>query len=281
MKNLCSKLLKMSAVALLIFALSVPSHAGEHNDFYDNFWNAVSLPHRRVKLSSTIDENVREIYVEEGDYVADGDLLIQLDSREIDAQIDVAEIQADYENRIKSAEEEYELNKREYERSERVGRGISESELDRYETRMRLSLLELEEQRRNHEMARRQLALYESRAKAYRIKSPLSGTVSRIRIDEGEMAVDGQELMEVLDLSSMEFRVHLSESHVPNVWPGQKIEVRFRHFDDFVLEGQVVFVSPYVDSGSGTFMVRARAEAVGDVRPGMACEVRFLDQDAE
>ena len=142
---------------------------------------------------------------------------------------------------------------------------------------MKMAKLDVEELGRSKRQADQQLAYYEYQAEDYTILSPIDGVVSRLWIEEAEMASEGLPLVKVIDPRVVEVRLHPSERFVKLVARGQKVVVKFPAADDQEFAGSVYVVSPDVDSSSHTFMVRILVEpGRDDVRPGMGCQVRFL-----
>jgi len=254
-----------------------PDPQPEGEGTFERFWPAASMPHTHVTLSSKLDERLGEVLVEEGQQVKKGEVLVKFDLEQVNAKIAMAQVEADFKGRIESATKRYEYLAREYERSKNLDQMISESDLDSDHTQMELSKLELEELKRGQRMADTRLRLYKAEAEDYIVRSPVDGVVADVWIEEGEMAQVGQALVEVIDPSAIEVRVHLREEHTMNVTPGQEAAIRFVTVSQRPVPGTVYFVSPYVDSSSGTFTVKILTEPKTEhIKPGMACEVRFL-----
>ena len=280
MKTRTSLLSAAVAVCLSVAALGAetgPQQTGEGT--FERSWPAVSVAHTRVTLSSKLDERVAKIEVEEGQKVNKGDVLLRFDARQVEARIAVAEVEADFKGRIESARTRYEYLKREFERSKNLSTEemITESELDNDRTQMELASLEMAELRRGEKLGEARLHLYRTDAEDYVVRSPVNGVVSDLWVDEGEMAEVGESLVEVIDPDVIEIRVHLREEHAMNVAAGGEVAVKFVTVSQRPVPGTIYFVSPYVESSSGTFTVKILAQPnVEQIKPGMACEIRFL-----
>ncbi len=275
---------------ILCFAL-VPAHSlygqdgGVGNTENGNMttggrsWPAVTLPHTQIVLSSKLNENVKSIPVKEGDHVSKGDVLLKFDSREIEAQIAIMRTEADYEARIQRHKTRLKYLKREYDRSEELASGdavISESKLDQDRTKWELAKSKLRDLRRQAQRAQNKLDHYLARKENYLIRAPIDGVVSKIWTEPGEMAQEGEKVLEIVDPEVLEIRAHLPEEYVGDIRPGQQSQVRFPCADESSLVATVYFVSPYVDSSSGTFLIKALAEDNSrEIIPGMGCEVQF------
>jgi RND family efflux transporter MFP subunit len=256
-----------------------------NDELQSRFWPAVSLARQRATLASNLEEDIESVEVQEGDRVSKGDLLLKFDSGEIDARIDVARVQAELETLIQMARENYEFRKREYQRSKKLAEGesvISASELDKDKNEMIQAMLQVEEYERQKRLAQKKLAQYQAEAQDYYIRSPINGVVSRVWVENGEMGTIGKQLLEVINPDVLEVRVHLPERFLPAVGLNQKVTVRFPPAAGQQAAGHICFVSPYVDSGSGTFLVEILTEPKSDIIiPGMSCEVKFGYVDAK
>ena len=145
---------------------------------------------------------------------------------------------------------------------------------------MRLAKLQVQELLRQEELAKANVDYYQARLRDYDIVSPIDGVVSSLMVQEGEMVNEGQPLAEVIDPDTIEVRVHLPEECLPSIETVQGASVVFGVFaSEGSVPGRVRFVSPYVDSSSGTFLVKILVEAAGTkLRAGVACQVQFVER---
>lgn len=253
--------------------------APDRSAFFDRFWPAVSRPHTRVALSSKVDENAATIMVEEGQRVKKGERLIEFDARIIKARIAVAEAEADFAARMRSAQTKHKYLSKQHDRCCKLekGRGITEFEIDEARYRMEMAGHDVEDLKRQRKLAERNLHYFVTRADDYVVKSPIDGVVSHVWIKEAEMAKQGEALLEVIAPDVIEVRIHVAEENAGNVWAKQKVEVAFQAVSEKSFIGAVRSVSPYVDSKSGKFMVKVLVEPKDKaIKPGMGCRVKFL-----
>jgi len=250
-------------------------------EFYQQDWPAVSMAYTRVTLSSKLDENIRNVLVEEGQSVKKDDTLVEFESRLMEARIAVAEAEADLEARIEQARVDYEYLAKEFERSADLDEYVSESDLDKARRERDIARLRVEDLKRDQRLAEARLEFSRTQAKDYVIRSPIDGAVAHVWVEAGEMASTGEKLVEVIDPDVVEVRIHIPERYA-GVACGQQALVRFTPFEDREFEGQVTCVSPYVESSSGTFMVKVLVErGTDDIKPGMGCRVRFVPRQEE
>jgi len=214
--------------------------------------------------------------VDEGADVTEGQKLLEFDSSIIDARIRVAEIQADYEVRIKQARGKYEYLTDEYRRRQEMGKFGKRAKRREAQQKMRDAELNLEELKRQRERAAAELHSLQQKARQYTIKSPIDGTVSNVKVEAGELAQLGTKLIEVVDPDLIEVPVHVPERYLQAVEAGQDATVRFTETDAGPFEGTVDAVLPVVSGSSGMVTVKVLVEVpTRDVVPGMKCDVKF------
>ncbi len=135
------------------------------------------------------------------------------------------------------------------------------------------------------------LAAQEKRLAWTTVKTPISGTVTRIFFEEGEIVTSGrsafsrgQALMTVADLSKMIVKTQINEVEISKVEVGQEAEVRVETYTDQVFKGRVSEISPGaiipqqgVQNTVITFEVEVEIlEATSDLLPGMSADVDII-----
>jgi HlyD family secretion protein len=204
-----------------------------------------------VKISSQVMGRIINLPVHEGDRVKKGDLLVQLDRIQYEADVHSGESRVE---RLKASIEltERDLIKscRDYERNQRMGQAVARMDLldsrtlyQKDQARLAMSKAELIEA---------EAALTRSREDLVRttIRSPLDGILSQLLAKEGEVVVigtistPGSVIMAISDPNSMVVRARVDENNVPLVRPGQKALVFFQNSAKLTLTGTVKRISP-------------------------------------
>ena len=147
-------------------------------------------PVRTAKISTKIPAEVQEVYVDEGSVVKKGDVLAELDKREILARLNSAK------GSLSSAKENFEYWKKEYERDETLFQAgaISEEERDRAKNNFARAQANLKTAEENVNFWQAELDYVE-------VKSPYDGVISRRFVDPGTLATVGKPLFELEDRS--------------------------------------------------------------------------------
>jgi membrane fusion protein (multidrug efflux system) len=122
------------------------------------------------------------------------------------------------------------------------------------------------------------------KAKAVRdytvVRAPFAGVVTEKYARIGQKVIEDKNdpLFKITAVEPLLARVYLPEELLLQVKVGDRVEVVAERFPDVKTTGEVQFVSPAVDAGSGTFQViiRVRREPAKTVlRPGIAVKVQF------
>ena len=135
------------------------------------------------------------------------------------------------------------------------------------------------------------LAAQEKRLRWTTVKAPISGTVTRIFFEEGEIVSSGRSafsrgeaLMTIADLSKMIVKTRINEVEISKVEVGQEAEVRVETYTDRVFRGRVSEISPGaivpqqgVENTVITFEVDVEIlEAASQLLPGMSADVDII-----
>jgi len=119
--------------------------------------------------------------------------------------------------------------------------------------------------------------LLSSRAKLSKtvIRAPFDGFVGLRRINVGDYATAGQELVDVVQLDPLRVDFSVPEILLPKVKPGQPIEVMVDAYPDEVFAGNITAVAPKSDVQGHNLEVRASLpNGELKLRPGLFVSVK-------
>jgi RND family efflux transporter MFP subunit len=192
---------------------------------------------------------IRDIRVREGDWVAAGDTLLQIDDR--DARLAFQRDQAEYDWARSQNDRVQALDKEGH---------VSAQEVDQ----ARLSV------------ARAEAALGISRVALTRcaVRSPIAGLVWMIRVDPLHHVTVGQPLLRVTDPNRMRASVYLPADYRGSVRAGTRVRLEPVQ-GGAAISTVVTRVDPLTDPASGTFKVVATFRR-GKGQPEPGSEVRFV-----
>jgi HlyD family secretion protein len=262
-------------------------------------------PKRLVNISADTSGRVVNLAVNEGDRVAKGQFLLQIDPKSLRTRVEggAASLQAAEASldqlrqgvetaRVQFQQAQQNLTRQKELWSQQLG---TKEALERAENEARAAesgLREREKQiaaqaaRIGQERATLESARYD--LSKVRIESPIDGIVTRRNIQEGETAVigtmnnAGTVLLALADMSVIQAEVEVDETNMPSVAIGQPARITIDALPDRTFKGRVTEIgnSP-IQTGTATTTTSRQAtnfkvvvaidEDIPDVRPGFTC----------
>jgi HlyD family secretion protein len=258
-------------------------------------------PKRFVNISADTSGRVVDLAVNEGDRVAVGQFLMQIDPRTLRSRVEsgqaalrAAESGLDQARQsVETARVQLQVAQQNLKRQQELWKQqlTPREALERAENEARIAqstLVEREKQVRTQEVRLGQdRAMLESAQfdlSKVRIESPIAGIVTRRNIQEGETAVvgtmnnAGTVLLTVADMSVIQAEVEVDETNIPNVSVGQPARITIDAIPDRTFKGHVTEIgnSPIQATGQAATNQQATNfkvvvvldEDVPEVRPG-------------
>ena len=124
--------------------------------------------------------------------------------------------------------------------------------------------------------AQAKLELAKARLNECVIHAPFSGTIMRVHIRSGDMAVLKAPLLEMADLSSITLRVAVPEAHATRVRVGMTAHVALDSFPEKRFTAKLSRVYPELDPRIRTRTVELMLTEPADLVPGMFARVRLV-----
>jgi len=219
----------------------------------------------RIDLSSRVVGFIKKLDVREGKRVAKGDLLIQIDSAEIDelirqAQAGLASAREDLTDAERDVEKYSKLAKdgwspTEVLRKSRVRRDIAQSSLSKAQAVLASAL------------AQRDYAT---------IRSPVDGVVLARHKQSGEMTTVGTPILTIESREMLLFKVFVSENKVGWITPNMLAEVLIDAMPGDTILGSVQRIVPSGDPVTRRYEINAILPSRSGILPGMFGRAEFL-----
>jgi len=203
-------------------------------------------PKTQIKISADVSAKIMVLAVEEGDWVEEGQLLVELDrARHVatveSAQASVRSAQAN----AKLVSENMNQTEKEFVRTrELVARKLdSQSALDMQQAAYQVEVARYASALDQVEQARGTLKQAQDALSKTTIYAPMSGTISDLNKEQGEIAIGSQFQEDVIliiaDLSEMEAQVNVDENDIVSVQIGQEAEIEVDALQGQTLRGVV------------------------------------------
>ena len=253
-------------------------------------------PKNQVKISADVSAKITRLGVEEGDWVEEGQFLVELDRERHLAQVESAEAN------VRSAQSEANLvrenmikTSKEYDRSsELVRRGLeSQSVLDTQQAAYQVEIARHKSSLDKVEQAKATLKQALDALSKTTIYSPMAGTISDLRKEQGEIAIGSQfqedVILVVADLTEMEAQVNVDENDIVSVEIGQETEIEVDALFNQTLRGLVYEIANTANvNEEGTtdqkteFEVKVTiVDPISSLRPGMTASADIFTKTNE
>jgi RND family efflux transporter MFP subunit len=246
---------------------------------------------RRATVSSKVTGKVLEVNLEEGQSVRRGQVLARLDDAQVRASLNVAEAQLEAARRT-AAEDEARLREANL-TSDRRRQLFKEGVLNRAEVDAAEAQVESIEAR--IALARQQVLVSESLVRQRRtdlddmvVRAPFDGVAISKDAQPGEMispvsaggGFTRTGIGTIVDMSSLEIEVDVSENYINRVRSGQPVEAVLDAYPDWRIPAHVITTVPTADRQRATVRVRIAFDPSvrSDPRilPDMGVKVGFL-----
>jgi len=244
-----------------------------------------------VKLTTEEIGKVTAIYVDEGDKVARGDLVLQIDDQRLKAAVSQQQASVRMQEiaiqrqqlQVQNLQTQWERQRGLHERNL-----INEDSFTTSTNNLAIAEVDLKSSRESLEQARALLDQQEDRLSKTRVYAPIDGTVTTLDIKVGETAIasstniPGSSLMTIANPASIQTEVNVDEADIANVEIGQKAQVFAIAYPDQPVDGVVesIAVSAKVATGQQgqSFAIKIRLldpEKI-TLRPGMTCRAEIF-----
>ena len=245
---------------------------------------------RRATVSSKVTGKVLEVFVEEGKEVKKGQILARLDGSQIRAALAVAQAQlrtargaaAEDEARLREAERQY--NRLSQLVQEKV---VGRAEVDTAQSQVESLKARIALARQQVEVAQSQVAALEVDLADMVVRAPFDGVAISKDAQPGEMispisaggGFTRTGICTIVDMSSLEIEVDVSESYINRVKPSQPVEAVLDAYPDWRIPAHVITTVPTADRQKATVRVRIGFEELeARILPDMGVKVSFFNE---
>jgi membrane fusion protein (multidrug efflux system) len=205
-----------------------------------------------AEVLAKVGGEVRRIYVEEGDRVTAGQILAQLDDRQLTLQ--AAQTRAALAKTERDFNRQVELNKKGL-----VSAGAFES-----------LKYDLDNARAADDLARLNLS-YSA------IRAPFAGVVAYRHVKLGQELAIGAKVFRVTDPTPLKANVFVPERELARLKPSQSATISIDALAGRTFPARVKLVAPTVDAATATFKVTLEVnDPKGDLKPGMFARVGIV-----
>jgi HlyD family secretion protein len=220
-------------------------------------------PERKVDVSADITGRIVRLAVREGDMVREGQFLLQIDPTIYEANLQRAQAGlASAEAVMVQAKANQDQAERALSRAKELRQSnpnlVSQEQLEQAQTAFDIAEANYNAARHGVDQARAATREARDQLRKTRIVAPMAGRVTRLAVEEGEVAVPGTFsretglLLTISDLSVILARVQVDETDVVRLHLRDSVKVTIDAFPDTSFIGRVTEVSNSALQGAGT-----------------------------
>jgi RND family efflux transporter MFP subunit len=206
-----------------------------------------------VLVMAEMPGTVKRVFVKEGDAVAAGQTVAELDNSVLMKGI------AELDSGLAFARTLYNKQKNLWDR--KIG-----TEVQYLSAKQQVESLE---QKRATLMAQ---------AAMYKIKSPISGTIDEVFAKAGQTASPGMPAVRVVNLGRLKASAEVAENYVTTVKQGNNVEIEFPALSKSI-STRIGFTSKVINPMNRTFNVEVNLAANPDYRPNMLAIFKVVDYE--
>lgn len=211
-------------------------------------------PRTKVNVSADVTGKIIRLAVKEGDMVTRGQFLLQIDPEQPTAALQRAEAQL-ASAKAQAAQSKANLlqAKSNYERQLSLQKtsplGVTAEQLEQLKTQTEVGEAQLEAANYSVEQSNAGVRDAKQALSRTTITAPMSGKVTRLVVQEGEVAIQGTlnkdaaTLLTISDMSVLETKVKVDETEVARIAVGDSAVIQIDAFPDTNFVGKVVEIS--------------------------------------
>ena len=240
---------------------------------------------RTATVSSEIMGLIKEVNVEEGMQVTQGQILAKLDDTLATVSVNLADAQTESAiARNQSALASLTEAQRQYKRTN-SNQFSSEADKSRASTDLNTATANVANTQADIKVARFEVKRQRERLADHTIRAPFDGVVIIKNAQPGEIVSPSSAgggftrtgICTIVDMNSLEIEVDVNESFIGRVYPGQKVEAQLDAYSEWTIPASVIAIIPTADRGKATVRVRIRIETKNSkILPDMGVKVAFL-----
>lgn len=238
----------------LTLVSTVAVNQGTFSHYFDV--HGVVEANKNAQLFAETPGVIKRIFVQKGQQVSAGQLLLEIDSEIIEKNI--AEVQTSLE-----------LATELYNRQEKLWKEKIGSEVQYLEAKNRKESLE------------NSLRTLQAQKEKAKVRAPFAGVIDEVFPKEGEMAGMQMPLFRLVNMDKVYVKCDISESYVMTIKQGTEVEVYFPSFGQTV-KAKISRTGQYINPNNRTFQVEVDLmNLTQTIKPNLLATVKIKDFERE
>ena len=201
-------------------------------------------PVRQATVKAKVSGDVRQITVRDGDSVQVGQMLVRVDTADLDARV------LERQGQLQSAKAQLALAEKTNAMNQKLLKQnfISQNASDNAES-------SLEVAKGNVQASEAQLRVAQNALKDSVATAPLTGIVAKRHVQPGEKVAFDSPLVTIVDLKDMELQALVPSGDIPELSPGMTVDLSVDGFTDRKFTGRIERINPSTEAGTRAILV--------------------------
>lgn len=251
--------------------------------------NGYVVARRVATVSAKITGRVREVLIEEGQKVEEGQVIATLDLVDANAQRDLAGAQlAAAKSQVENVQAQLREGEANVKRQENLinKHFVSQAQYDQAVANRDALAAQLATAKDQAHVASEQLRIAGIGVDNTVVRAPFAGVVIAKSAQPGEiispLSAGGgftrTGIGTIVDMNSLEIEVEVNEAAIGRVQPKMPVNITLNAYPDWAIPGEVIAIIPTADRGKATVKVRVGMKLRdGRIVPDMGAHVSFLE----
>jgi RND family efflux transporter MFP subunit len=249
--------------------------------------SGVFAPSKTFSIYSKLSGQAMAVMADVGDTVKEGQVLIQIDAKELNAQLQVAQAAvhsvkdqtSQAETSLETAKSNMDLAQITFDRAQTLfdAKVVPQSQLDDAQNKLTQTKMAYEtESKRLQTLRGSGLAQAEAQENLIQVQitnsiitSPISGVLINRNINRGEVVPIGSPLMTIADISTLKLQGNVSQDTLPFLGLGMKVPVTVDGFQGEGIMGTITQIGPMAAATGQYFPVVVSVTNTGGLLAGM------------
>jgi multidrug efflux pump subunit AcrA (membrane-fusion protein) len=280
---------KSAAPAAPIAVKTVVAATGQWPTLYET--TGTVRARTTATISTKLMSYVREVKVQVGDHVREGQSLVSLDTRDLDISTrrteagrqEVRDALPEADHAVAAAKANLDLAQSTFNRMQELfgKKSISNQEFDEASARLKAAQAAYDMARAKRTQLDAKLAQAEQEVRASEVtrsyaevNAPFAGVVVAKTVEAGNLALPGAPLLTMEREGTYRLEARVDESHLPAIRVGQPVRVTLDTLDR-TLDARVSEIVPTVDEASRSYLVKIDLPALAALRSGTFARAAF------
>ena len=252
----------------------LPAEASDEHDEV-----AYTIPMFQSEQSFDDIGTVKEILVEVGDHVKKGDVLVSLDRRIQEAELERLKIEANSGLRVKAAQAELDLARVTLKNKQEMARNNVASLTEIQEAELNVTVGEYKVQLEEEALLLAKLKLQQQTVKleTMQLKAEFDGIVAKVDVSLGEVVDPDRPAMTVVQNDPLRVQLYLVAEKAAMLKSGEILQARYNSSQPWT-DVKIRFISPVASAESGLHLVELELPNPENKAAGLNMMVRLPDR---